>query len=83
MSSRCPLFRERKSNKQIISHYDKWSGAIQAKIKADAEKKAKETEAAAALRLQNSSTSGSDKVTTQNDGAACSSTSKSAPEKSP
>ena len=28
--------------KQIISHYDKWSGAIQAKIKADAEKKAME-----------------------------------------
>ena len=72
--------------KQIISHYDKWSGAIQAKIKADAEKKAKETEAAAkavAAAKTSASTSGSATVTTQNDGAAGSATSKSAPEKSP
>ena len=54
--------------KQIISHYDKWSGAIQAKIKADAEKKAKETEAAAkaaAAAKTSASTSGSATVTTQ------------------
>ena len=72
--------------KQIISHYDKWSGAIQAKIKADAEKKAKETEAAAkaaAAAKTSASTSGSATVTTQKDGAAESATSKIAGEKSP
>ena len=72
--------------KQIISHYDKWSGAIQAKIKADAEKKAKETEAAAkaaAAAKTSASTSGSATVTTQKDGAAETATSKIAGEKSP